>query len=100
MITQAIIPPILAYGAECYPNCPQYVVNNLESAFKQIVYSIFEISAKTKYSSVLLELGFMRMKHVLAKLQISYMSEVVWELKGTTVNAVILEEYELSLIHI
>ena len=43
----------------------------------------------------MLELGLMKMKHVVARAQISYMSEVVWDLEDSTLNKVILQEFEL-----
>ena len=96
VLVQATIPPILAYGSECYLTCPKYVIKNIEAAFKQIVYSVFEITEKTKYSSVLLELGLMRMSHYIAKLQLSYMSQVVHDMVGTMVHAVVMEEFKLK----
>ena len=93
VLIQATIPPILAYGSECYLASPQYVIKNIELAFKQIIYSILELGEKTKTSSVLLEMGFLRMKHYIAKLQLSYLSQVVWDMRGTIVHAAVMEEF-------
>ena len=54
-----------------------------------------EIPEKTPYSAVLMELGLMRIKHVIAKLQISYMARVVWEMEGSVVHNVIMEEWRV-----
>ena len=74
VLTQASIPAILSYSAEVWPGTPKYVVEGIESSFKKMIYSIFEIPEKTSYSAVLLELGFQRMKHTIAKMQITYMN--------------------------
>ena len=83
VLTQATLPAILSYSAEVWPGVPKYVIEGIESSFKKMVYSIFEIPKKTSYSAVLLELGFLRMKHVIAKLQITYMNQIIWEIRGT-----------------
>lgn len=83
VLTQATLPAILSYSAEVWPGVPKYVIEGIESSFKKMVYSIFEIPEKTSYSAVLLELGFLRMKHVIAKLQITYMNQIIWEIRGT-----------------
>ena len=50
----------------------------------------------TQHSAVLLELGFLRMKHVIAKLQTTYMNQIIiWEMQGTKVNEVIMEELKM-----
>ena len=94
-LTQAVIPAVLTYGAEAWLCVPKYVINNLELAYKQMIYSIFGFGEKTKFSAVLLELGLMRIKHIVARMQISYMSSVVWERVGSTVHNVVMEEFNL-----
>ena len=94
-LTQATIPPVLTYAAETWLDAPKYTMKNLESAYKQMIYAIFGFGEKTKFSSVLLELGLMRIKHIIAKLQISYMSTVVWDMVDTTVHQVIMEEFKI-----
>ena len=79
-----------------WPGCPKYVIEGIVKAFKRMIYSIFEIPEKTSYSAVLLELGFLRMKHVIAKLQTTYMNQIIiWEMQGTKVNEVIMEELKM-----
>ena len=80
--------------AENWLSVPQYVIKNIEVAFKQIVFCLFEISLRTKYSSVLLELGMMKMQHIITRNQIGYMSQVVWDMRGTMVHDVVMEEFK------
>ena len=77
-LVKSIIPPILTYSAEAWAGIPKYVMEGLEQTYKQIIYSIFEIPEKTSYSGVLMELGLTRLKHIVAKMQISYMAKVLW----------------------
>ena len=60
-----------------------------------MIYSIFGFGEKTKYSAVMLELGLLKMKHVVVRFQIAFMSEVLWDLEDSTLNKVILQEFEL-----
>ena len=94
-LTQAIIPAVLSYGAEAWLCVPKYVFKNLELAYKQMIYAIFGLGEKVKFSAVLLELGLLKLKHVVARQQISYMSSVVWEKQGSTVHNLIMEEFKM-----
>ena len=58
-----------------------------------MLYTIFGFGEKTKYSAVLLETGLYKIKHLIARSQIIYMSTAVWDLKGSVLNQVILEEF-------
>ena len=94
VLCQTVFPPVLSYSAECWLLAPQYVIKNIEVAFKQIVYCLFEISLRTKYSFVLLELGLTKMEHFIARNQIGYMLQVVWDMRGTMVHDVVIEEFK------
>ena len=94
-LVKAIIPPILTYSAEAWVGIPKYVMEGLEQTYKQIIYSVFEIPEKTSYSGVLMELGLTRLKHIVAKMQISYMAKVLWEMQGSIVHEVIMEEWRV-----
>ena len=58
-----------------------------------MLYTIFGFGEKTKYSAVLLETGLYKIKHLIARSQIIYMSTAVWDLKGSVLNQVILEKF-------
>ena len=49
---------------------------------------------RTKYSFVLLELGLTKMEHFIARNQIGYMLQVVWDMRGTMVHDVVIEEFK------
>ena len=70
-------------------------MDNIENQFKKMVYNIFEIPEKTKYHAMLMELGLMKMKHYVHKMQISYMNQIVWDLEGTTVHHAVMAEWRL-----
>ena len=50
---------------------------------------------KTKYAAVLLELGMSRLCHVVAKLQLSYISQVLWVIGGTSVDDMLVAEHDI-----
>jgi len=93
VLIQAILPPVLCYSTECWPGIPRYLMERLEAAFKDMVYSICQIPEKTKYSTVLLELGLTRIKHYAQKMQIGYMSQVIHDPPGSMVHNAVLEEF-------
>ena len=70
-----------------------YMMDMVEKSFKDMVYCILNIPEKSNYSAVLLELGLLKMKHFIQKLQLSYMNQLVWEIQGTVVCQAVLEEW-------
>ena len=60
-----------------------------------MIYAIFGLGEKTKYSAVLLELGLLRIRHIIARQQINYMSSIVWEREGSVIHDSIMEEFKL-----
>ena len=89
-LTMAVIPPVLCYGSEAWIGCSKKILDGLEQSYKQMLYTIFGFGEKTKYSAVLLETGLYKIKHIIARSQISYMSTVVWDLKESVLNRVII----------
>ena len=85
----------LSYSAEMWTNCPGYIAKELEKAYKQMIYSVLEVSEKTKFSAILLETGMMRMEHVIAQLQLTFMSKVVWDDVDSLVHKVVMLEYQI-----
>ena len=94
VLLQATLPPILSYSAETWAGIPKRLIEKLEKAQKDMVYSTLGLPDRTKYSAVLLETGLLRVKHVIQKAQITYMSQVVWQMVGTTVHNTVMEEWE------
>ena len=92
---QSILPAVLSYARECWVGGTKEILSKLEQSYKQMIYSIFGFGEKTKYSAVMLELGLLKMKHVVARFQIAFMSEVLWDLEDSTLNKVILQKFEL-----
>ena len=92
---QSILPAVLSYASECWVGGTKEILSKLEQSYKQMIYSIFGFGEKTKYSAVMLELGLLKMKHVVARFQIAFMSEVLWDLEDSILNKVILQEFEL-----
>ena len=66
-LVQSILPAVLSYASECWIGGTKEILSKLEQSFKQMIYSIFGFGEKTKYSAVMLELGLMKMKHVVAR---------------------------------
>ena len=50
---------------------------------------------KTKYAALLLELGMSRLCHVVTKLQLSYISQVLWVMGGTSVHDMLVVEHDV-----
>ena len=50
---------------------------------------------KTKYAAVLLELGMSRLCHVVSKLQLLYISQVLWVIGGTSVDDMLVAEHDI-----
>ena len=73
---------------------PRKLMNTVEKGFKDMVYSILELGEKTLYSGVLLEIGAMRIKHYIQKMQLSYMNQLMWSFKGTIPNFAVWAEWE------
>ena len=93
---KSIIPPVLMYSCEVWAGCPRYIIDNLESNYKKILYAILEIPEKTKIAAVMLESGVSRLRHMINKRQILYVNHVMWDLKGTFVWASLMEEWKLK----
>ena len=83
-------------SSEVWAGCPRYIIDNLESNYKKILYSILEIPEKTKVAAVMLECGVSRLRHMINKRQILYVNHVIWDLKGTFVWASLIEEWKLK----
>ena len=95
-LIKAIIPAVLSYSSKVWSGSPKYIIENIESNHKKIIYSVLNIPEKTKFSAILLELGMTRMRQVIAKRQILYMNHVLWEMKRTITWASVLEEWETN----
>ena len=95
VLIQAILPPILAYSAEIWIGCPRYIIDRVEMAFKKMLFSVLEVPEHSKYAAVLMECGFLRMKHYIAKMQLNYVNQIVWEMQGTLVHQIMMEEFSI-----
>ena len=73
---------------------PRKLMSEVEKSFKDMVYSILELGEKTLYSGVLLEIGAMRMKHYIHKIQLCYMNQLMWSFGGTVPNYAIWAEWQ------
>ena len=93
---KSIFPPVLMYSCEVWAGCPRYIIDNLESNYKKILYAILEIPKKTKIAAVMLECGVSRLRHMINKRQILYVNHVIWNFKGTFVWASLMEEWKLK----
>ena len=92
IMVNSILPSILSYSAEVWLDAPMYAVHMVESAFKKMVFSVFEIPANTKIAAVYLEHGMFHMQHMVQKLQLLYVIKVVWEKKP---HATLIEEWHV-----
>ena len=60
IVVQYTIPHILSYSSECWLSAPKYVIDNIETSFKKMLT------------------GFLKMRHYIQKMKLTYMSQVVW----------------------
>ena len=70
-------------------------MSRLEASHKKILYSVLGMCEKTKYAAVLLELGMSRLCHEATKLQLSYISQVLWVMGGTSVHDMLVVEHDV-----
>ena len=57
---------------------------------------VLDIPEKAKVAGIMLELGMMRMRHIIRKAQMIYVSQVLWEMDGTITNAALVEEWRIN----
>ena len=98
LLFQSIVPSTMLYSVEAWLWCPKNIINTLEANYKKILYSILEIPSKTKFSAVLLETGLMRIRHVVAQMQITYLNTILWDDKynNSQIREVVLEDHRIN----
>ena len=94
VLIRSILPSIISYSCEVWIGMPRKLMSEVEKSFKDMVYSILELGEKTLYSGVLLEIGAMRMKHYIHKIQLCYMNQLMWSFGGTVPNYAIWAEWQ------
>ena len=90
-LIRAIVLRVTTYSCESWLGC----TTRLEASHKKMLYSVLGMCEKTKYAAVLLELGMSRICHVMAKLQVSYISQILWVMGGTTVHDLLVAEHKV-----
>ena len=95
-LMQSVLPAVLTYSAEVWAGVSKKQIATLESSYKDMIYCILDLPEKTKYSAVLLECGMLRIRHIVNKMQISYINHVVWNMSGTVTHKALMDEWKVN----
>ena len=93
---QAIIPPILLYSSETWIDVKRYQIDELESAYKDMLYSLLSLPQKTKTVAVLLECGFQKVETLMMIRKINFINYIIWELPNSRIHRVLLEDRRIN----
>ena len=92
----SIIVSTLSYGCQAFVNMTKKQENEMELAYKEILYRMLRISKYTQYAAVLLECNMMRMKHIMNQLKICFLRNLIHD-KGEGICLEVLTEEERLL---
>ena len=90
---QAYVPATMLYSAEMWFLMDKGMVEQLEKAYKHVLYSVLEIPRNTKKSAVFHELGLMDVMYIVHQRQITYVNYVRWEMSESKVHRFMMEEW-------
>ena len=69
-------------------------MKTVEKEYKAMVYAVLEIPTHTLYAAVLAETGLMKIRHMIQRARICYTNQVIWEMEGTEVNNLLLNDFK------
>ena len=89
---QGIIPATMLYSCEAWIDLTQTFMKTIEKEYKAMVYAVLEIPTHTLYAAVLAETGLMKIRHIIQRARLCYASQVIWEMQGSEVNKLLLND--------
>ena len=84
-LVNSIISTTLTYAAQSYAFMTKTQIDEIESAFKEILYRMLRISKYTQYAAVLLECNMIKIRHILNQLKID-INRLIYHSKQFTFN--------------
>ena len=90
---RAAITPILLYSDDCWYGMSKNMVDNVEGIYRKMLYCFLDIPSKTKYESVLLELGLMKAENVIASHKICFINKIWNEDQDPTNKKLLLRDH-------
>ena len=76
-LANSIISPTLTYAAQSYAFMSKNQIDEVEGAFKEILYRMLKLSKYTQYAAVLLECNMIKVKHIINQLKIGFIKDLI-----------------------
>lgn len=80
-VYQQVLLPTATYASECYTFMTKKQKSMMETAMKESLFDLLELSQYTSYSAVLLELNMVKLQHIIDSLKIGFVNSLVNEKK-------------------
>ena len=93
-IIQGIIPPTMLYSCEVWMDLTKTFMDQMEKAYKDMIYSILEIPTHTSYAAVLGETGLLKIRHMLNRARLCYTSQIFWAEDNSEVSKLLREDWK------
>ena len=77
VLFNSIIVPTLTYGCQAFANMTNKQESELEMCMKDVLYKMLGISKYSHYASVLMECNMIRLKHIMNKLKIGFLNDLI-----------------------
>ena len=94
-LSRAIIIPSLTYSADVWVLMNKATEKLLHKEYKSMLYIVFDIPTKTKWSSVLADTGLPNIMTVVDRLRINFMNHTLWRGGDVKLRELLLEEHKL-----
>ncbi len=93
-IIQGIIPATMLYSCEAWIDLTLTFTKMMEKNYRAIIMAILEIPSRSSYAAILRETGLMKLKHIMNKARLYYISQVLWDMKGSEVHKLLMHDWE------
>ena len=95
VLFNSIIVPTLTYGCQAFANMTNKQESELEMCMKDVLYKMLGISKYSHYASVLMECNMIRLKHIMNKLKIGFLNDLIHRKRRGHCLELLLEEEKL-----
>ena len=93
-IIQGIIPPTMLYSCEAWIDLTKTFMEMMERNYRQMIFAILEVPQGSCYAAILNETGLMKIKFIINKARLYFVSQVIWDMKGTEVHKLLMHDWE------
>ena len=91
----SIIVPTVTYATEAFAFMQKTQVSEIEACIKDLLYMMLKISKFTKYAAVLQECNMIRVKHIINKLKICFLNDLIHDKSDGFCLDILRKEEEL-----